>query len=79
MDIDLLNCKTEIEKQILHLETRTLIKITEVEKDIKNIQRDIAELVTKPEFHPVRMITYGLAGGVFIAFLGAVISKVVGW
>ena len=79
MDADVSECRNQVERQILSLESRTLVKLTEIESDMKNVKRDIDELVTRPEFHPVAMITYGLAGGVLIAALGAVLTKVIGW
>ena len=79
MDIELLECKTQVEKQILALESKTLVKITEMERDIRAIKEDMTVLITRPEFHPVKMISYGMAGGVLMAALGAVMSKVLGW
>lgn len=79
MDAELRDCKNQIERQILVLEGKTLQEITAIKRDIVYINKALSLLVSRPEFHPVQMIAYGLAGGVGISALGAIMSKILGW
>lgn len=77
--IDLTNCKHEIETKILKLENQVLQDVIGIKKDVTTIKEDLEKLITRPEFEPVKLIAFGLAGGVLIAALGAVFAKVLGW
>ncbi len=77
--LDLSNCKHEIENKMLKLEGQVLSEITGLKKDVQTIKEDVEKLITRPEFEPVKLITFGLAGGVLIAALGAVLARVLGW
>ena len=50
-----------------------------LKEQVKNLQDEVKELVTKAEFAPVKMIAYGLAtaalSSVFMAILAKVIIK----
>ena len=50
-----------------------------LKEQVKNLQDEVKELVTKAEFTPVKMIAYGLAtaalSSVFMAILAKVIIK----
>jgi hypothetical protein len=65
-------CREKVETKLLLLETQVLHKVTALEKVVEH-------LVTRMEFEPYKMVTLGLVGGVLIAALGAVMSKVIGW
>jgi hypothetical protein len=41
--------------------------------------KDVETLITRHEFNPVKTITFGLAGGVLVSALAAVMAKVLGW
>lgn len=84
--LDLANCKSDIEKKMLMLESQTLLEIASVKKtqeaqaqDISSIKTALEKLVTRPEFEPVKMLAFGMAGGVLITALGAILLKVLGW
>ena len=77
--MDLTNCKHEIETKILKLENQVLQDVIGIKKDVTTIKEDLEKLITRPEFEPVKLIAFGLAGGVLIAALGAVFAKVLGW
>ena len=77
--LDLTNCKHEIETKILKLENQILQDAIGMRKDISSIKEDVETLITRHEFEPVKLIAFGLAGGVLIAALGAVFAKVLGW
>jgi hypothetical protein len=78
-DMELMHCRTELEKSILKLEAQTLGELVGLKRDVEILTKQIEALVTRPEFHPVQMIAYGLAGGVLITALGSVMAKVLGW
>jgi hypothetical protein len=64
--------------KILTLENEIKQDTASMKKDIQAIQRAIEKLVERNEFVPVKMIAFGLAGGVLMTVLGIVLSKVLG-
>jgi hypothetical protein len=72
-------CRLEVEYKILEKEGKTLEEITAIKKDISALKEDVEELITRHEFAPVKLIAFGLAGGVLIAALSAVLFKTIGW
>lgn len=77
-EIDLLACRNEVDKNILAAESKMLMKITSMEGDINNLNSSIQLLVSKMEFAPVKLITYGFAGGVMMYALAVVLAKSLG-
>ena len=71
-------CRSEVEMKILTLESEIKQDTTAMKKDIQSIQRAIEKLVERNEFMPVKLIAFGLAGGVLMTVLGIVLSKVLG-
>ncbi len=53
-------------------------RLTRIETKMENVLDKLDEVVSRAEFLPVKLITYGLAGGILTAFLSAVIFKIVG-
>lgn len=53
-------------------------RLTRIETKMENVLEKLEDLVSRAEFAPVKLITYGLAGGVLTAFLSAIIFKVIG-
>ena len=51
--------------------------ISVLRNNIKHLEESIAKLVTQMEFAPVKLIAYGLAGGVLMTVMGAILSLVV--
>jgi hypothetical protein len=71
-------CRNEVEVKILTLESEIKQDTASMKKDIQSIQRAIEKLVERNEFMPVKLIAFGLAGGVLMTVLGIVLSKVLG-
>lgn len=51
--------------------------VTALKVEVHNLNRSIAELVSKAEFVPVKLIAYGLAAGSMGAVLTAIVSSVI--
>ena len=83
MEDDIKHCKeqlkTELKYDMLTVENKLTVELTTLRKDVEVLNASIAKLVTQIEFGPVKMITFGLAGGVMIAAMGAILGKVLGW
>lgn len=85
-ELDLANCKNEVERKLLVMESQTKNELTSLRSEVReltlrmiDVRDDLDKLVTRPEFEPVKMIAFGLAGGVLISALTAVLAKVLGW
>jgi hypothetical protein len=68
-------CRNEVEVKILTLESEIKQDTTAMKKDIQSIQKAIEKLVEYSEFQPVKLIAFGLAGGVLTTVLGIVLVK----
>jgi len=68
-------CRNEVEMKILTLESEIKQDTTAMKKDIQAIQAAIEKLVEYSEFQPVKLIAFGLAGGVLTTVLGIVLIK----
>ena len=68
-------CRSEVEIMILTLESEIKQDTTAMKKDIQVIQAAIVKLVEYSEFQPVKLIAFGLAGGVLTTVLGIVLVK----
>jgi hypothetical protein len=75
MQQDLEACRNEVEMRILTLESEIKQDTTAMKKDIKHIQEAIVKLVEYSEFQPVKLIAFGLAGGVLTTVMGIVLIK----
>ena len=58
-----------------HVHSERLVRI---ETKMESVLEKLDAVVSRAEFLPVKMISYGLAGGILTAFLSAVIFKVMG-
>ena len=72
-------CQSIVEHKILLLETQLLAKVSFLEKEVQRLIMIIETLVTQKEFWPIKMFTIGLASGVLLTALGAIMTKVLGW
>ena len=72
-------CRLEVENKILANEGKMLNEIVRLRGGIESLEKDIEILITRHEFAPVKQISFGLAGGVLLSALGAVLAKVMGW
>lgn len=52
-------------------------RLARVETKLEGVVEDLTKLVSRAEFLPVKVIAYGIAGGVLTAFLTAVITSVI--
>ena len=69
----------EVEYKILQQEGKMLQEIVRLNDYVKEMKSDIEILITRHEFKPVKAITFGLAGGVLLSALGALMAKALGW
>lgn len=53
-------------------------RLARIETNLEHLTVNLEKLVSRAEFQPVKLITYGLAGGVMTAFLSAIIFRVLG-
>jgi hypothetical protein len=51
-------------------------RLARIETKIEGVVNKLDELVSRAEFLPVKLITYGLAGGILTAFLSALVFQV---
>ena len=72
-------CQSMVEHKILLLETQLLAKVSFLEKEIQRLIEIIQTLVTQKEFWPIKMFVIGLASGVLVTALGAVMARILGW
>ena len=49
--------------------------LVRLDERTKVIEARMNDLVTKDAFHPVKLITYGLAGGALLTILGGILAK----
>ncbi len=75
MQQDLERCRNEVDVKILSLESAIKQDTTAMKKDIAAIQKALEKLVERNEFIPVKLIAFGLAGGVLMTVLGIVLSR----
>lgn len=52
-------------------------RLARIETRMESVTETLESLVSRAEFLPVKLIAYGVAGGVLTAFLAAVIQVVV--
>lgn len=57
-------------------ETHTDVSVIKVK--LEALERLVQTFITRPEFDPVKMIAYGMAGSVLLTVLGAIMAKVIG-
>lgn len=63
---------------MLTLERQSIEKLTRLETQVSGIGSSLSTFVSQHQFAPVRLIAYGLAGGVLTTVLAAVVLKVLG-
>jgi hypothetical protein len=55
----------------------TNIEVHVVKVKMEALEALVKTFVTRPEFDPVKMITFGMAGSILMAVLGALLVKVI--
>jgi predicted YcjX-like family ATPase len=53
-------------------------RLARIETKMENVLERIDDLVSRAEFYPVKLLVYGLSGGILTAFLSALIFRVLG-
>jgi hypothetical protein len=57
------------------LATATDVQVIKVK--LEALEKLVATFVTRPEFDPVKMIAYGMAGSVLLTVLGAIMARII--
>jgi hypothetical protein len=61
------------------METReSTERLARIETQMESVLDRLSDLVSRAEFLPVKLIAFGLAGGILTAFLSALIFRVLG-
>jgi len=68
----------EFSRRMLTLELDSMEKLTRLETQVSLISSSLVTFVSQHQFAPVKLIAYGLAGGVLTTVLGAVLAKSLG-
>lgn len=55
----------------------TAIDVHVIKVKLEALEKLVATFVTRPEFDPVKMIVYGMAGSVMLTVLGAIVARVI--
>lgn len=71
-------CKDNVGGRMLVMEKESIEKLTRLETQMVAIAASLSTFVSQHQFAPVKLITFGLAGGVLTTFLGAVLAKLLG-
>lgn len=71
-------CQTEVGQKMLTMERDSIEKLTRLEVLTGTMSAQLQTYVTQHQFAPVKLISYGLAGGVLTTVLGAIMAKVLG-
>jgi hypothetical protein len=74
-------CSTQVSdfgRRMLRLELESMEKLTRLETQVSLISSSLVTFVSQHQFAPVKLIAYGLAGGVLMTVLGAVLAKSIG-
>lgn len=66
---------TEFGQRMMKLELGSMEKLTRLETQVSLISSSLINFVSQHQFAPVKLIAYGLAGGVLTTVLGAILAK----
>lgn len=70
------SCKDTLHGRMTSIENVHIAKLIKLETQMEATMKALLDHVTKAQFEPVRLIAYGLAGGILITVLGAVLARV---
>ena len=65
-----------METRLNQLEVVTAKELQALVSNYQNVSMNIEKLVTRFEFDPIRLLTYGLAGGFLLVVVGFILSRV---
>lgn len=71
-------CRENVGNKMLMMERDSIEKLTKLQVEVVNISAQLQTFVNQYQFAPVKLIAYGLAGGVLMTVLGAIMSKLIG-
>lgn len=78
LEKEFLECRENVGNKMLIMERDSIEKLTTLQVQMANMSAQFQTFVTQHQFTPVRLIAYGLAGGVLLTVLGAVLAKTLG-
>jgi hypothetical protein len=68
-------CRENVGNKMLSMERDSIEKLVTLQVQTANIYAQLQTFVSQQQFAPVKLIAYGLAGGVLMTVLGAVLAK----
>lgn len=72
-DDSMIRLERETLRDVHELQTESAVIKTKVEQ----IEAALKELISRPEFTPVKLITYTMAGSILAGVLGALLAQVI--
>jgi hypothetical protein len=70
-------CRENVGNKMLIMERDSIEKLTRLEVQMSSISSSLSTFVSQHQFEPVKLISYGLAAGVLMTVLGAILMKVI--
>lgn len=71
-------CRDNVEARMHTMDRVSVEKLTRLETQMLSVSLSLTSFVHHHQFAPVKLIAYGLAGGVLTTFLGAIMAKSLG-
>lgn len=68
----------KLEQEFQKWERDSIGTLTTLQVQMANISAQLQTFVSQHQFAPVKLIAYGLAGGVLLTVLGAILAKTLG-
>jgi hypothetical protein len=63
----------EIEKAV----QETALEVHGIKIKLERLEKLVESFVTRPEFDPIKMLVYGMAGSILMTVLGAILARVI--
>jgi len=70
-------CRQDVGEKMLVMERDSIEKLTRLQSTVDSLEKRIPEWITRVEFTPVKMITYGLVSIILTSVFTAVVALVV--
>jgi hypothetical protein len=64
-------------KELKKTAVSTATDVQVIKVKLEALEKLVATFVTRPEFDPVKMIAYGMAGSVLLTVLGAIMARII--
>jgi len=64
-------------KELKKTATATATDVQVIKVKLEALEKLVSTFVTRPEFDPVKMIAYGMAGSVLLTVLGAIMARII--